>query len=176
MGGLTRTTPPPLDSDCFREAMSLLAAPLTIVTTRDATGRRWGFTASSVTSVSLDPPLVLVGLSNNSSCREAITESSEFVINVLGEQHRDVASAFASRGVDRFAGHDFGTWPDSCLPYLIGANAVFRCTTVDRIPVGDHQLLIGELSGLLTDGPTKPLLWYQREFCSAEPVVAADVH
>lgn len=156
----------PVESAVFRDAMALLAAPLTIVTTLDARGRRQGFTASSVTSVSLEPPLLLVGLSNTSSCRPALTEADGFVVNVLGEQHTEVAGRFAARGVDRFAEHDFGTWPGCGLPYLAGANAVLRCTTVDRIPVGDHQLLIGELTGLLTPGSAAPLLWYGREFCS----------
>ncbi|MFG2757219.1 flavin reductase family protein [Streptomyces wuyuanensis] len=159
----------PVDGDTFREAMAHLAAPLTVVTTRDVTGRRWGLTASAVSSVSMDPPLVLVGLSNTSSCRQALTDSDEFVINVLGEQHTEVARRFARRGVDRFADGDFGTWPDSALPCLPDALAAFRCTTVDRIPVGDHQLLIGRLTGLRTHGGAKPLLWYRRGFCAGGP-------
>jgi flavin reductase ActVB len=148
--------------------MSLLAAPLTIVTTSDTAGRRWGFTASSVSSVSLDPPLVLVSLSNNSSCRRALTETREFLINVLGEQHRDVARTFARRGIDRFAGYDFGIWTGSQLPFLLDASAVFRCTIIGWIPVGDHQLVIGELTGVRTGDSKKPLLWHRREFCTTD--------
>lgn len=144
--------------------MALLVAPLTIVTTRDADGRHRGFTASSVISVSLEPPLVLVGISHTSSCFVALAEAPEFLINLLGDQHRDVARKFAARGVDRFAGQDFDTWPNSELPYLTDANAVFRCSTVDRIRVGDHDLLIGELTEVRTNRAVKPLLWYQREF------------
>lgn len=165
---ITQAMPSPLDADMYREAMSLLAAPLTIVTTSDTTGRRWGFTASSVSSASLNPPLVLVSLSKNSSCRQVLTEACEFLINVLGEQHRDVARTFASRGIDRFAGYDFGTWTGSQLPLLLDASAVFRCTVTDWIPIGDHQLVIGELTGLRTGNSKKPLLWHRREFCTTD--------
>jgi flavin reductase ActVB len=160
--------PSPVNSDLFCEAMSLLVAPLTVVTTRDSAGRWWGFTASSVTSVSLDPPLLLLGLSRTSSCRMALIESPEFVVNVLGAQHRGLARQFARPGVDRFSGWDFDTWPGSGLPYLADAHAVFRCTRMDLIPVGDHELVIGELTGLLTGHRTKPLLWYRRQFHCAQ--------
>jgi flavin reductase ActVB len=153
----------PVDGATFREAMSLLAAPLTVVTTRDAGGRRRGFTASAVTSASLEPPLVLVGLSNNSSCRAALTEAPEFVINLLGEGHADVARRFAARDVDRFAEHAFEDWPGSWLPRLVGAHAALRCRLVDCVPVGDHHLLVGELTGLHSGPASRPLLWHRRD-------------
>ncbi|GGU41919.1 flavin reductase family protein [Streptomyces violascens] len=159
--------PVAVDGETFREAMSHLAAPLTVVTTRDGQGRRRGFTASSVTSVSLDPPLVLVGLSNGSSCREALLGAGEFIVNVLGEQHRGVATAFAEHGADRFQGLAFDTWPGTELPYLTGANAAFRCTRIRHVPVGDHHLVIGKLTGLVAEGTDKPLLWYRRGFSTA---------
>lgn len=154
----------PVDDETFRNVMSRIAAPLTVVTTRDDLGDRWGFTASSVTAASLEPPLVLVGVAHTSSCLDALTKASEFVINVLDEEHRHVARQFASRGVDRFAGQDFGTWPDSGLPYLTDAHAALRCVVADRIPVGDHDLFIGELVGAIVNDSAKPLLWYGRSF------------
>ncbi|MEV0219944.1 flavin reductase family protein [Streptomyces sp. NPDC050704] len=172
MSALELSSPSPVDSETFREAMAHLAAPLTIVTTRDAAGHRRGFTASAVTSVSMSPPLVLVGLANHSSCREALSESPEFVVNVLAEHHTGLADRFARRDVDRFAEGDFETWADSGLPYLPDATAVFRCTVVDRIPAGDHQLLIGELTGLRTHGQARPLLWYRRDFRAAAPALS----
>ncbi|MGW2846848.1 flavin reductase family protein [Streptomyces sp. NPDC001274] len=174
MSALELSPPCPVDSDTFREAMAHLAAPLTVVTTRDADGRRWGFTASAVTSVSMDPPLLLVGLGNGSSCREALSSSPEFVVNVLGEQHTEVAGRFARHGVDRFAQGGFTTWPGSGLPCLADAAAVFRCTAVDRIPMGDHQLLIGELTGLRIPKETSPLLWYRRGFRAAVPTLTGE--
>ncbi|MBX9396487.1 flavin reductase family protein [Streptomyces sp. TRM72054] len=158
-------SPPALGSAEFREAMSFLAAPLTIVTARDAEGRAWGFTASSVTSVSLEPPLVLVGVSHTSSCFGALSEATEFSINILGSDHRELARTFATRGVDRFSGVRLADWPDSTVPYLADVAVALRCVVTSRVPVGDHTLLIGELSGMHRQGPASaPLVWYRRDF------------
>jgi flavin reductase ActVB len=152
-----------LDSATFKEAMSLLAAPLTIVTTRDKHGCPWGFTASSVASVSLEPPLVLVGISHTSSCFASLSDADEFVINLLESQHQDLARRFATSGVDRFAGVPFADWPGSDAPLLTGIATAFLCVTVDRLPVGDHDLVIGKLIGLrragqVRSGPTSALV------------------
>ncbi|MEU9587102.1 flavin reductase family protein [Streptomyces werraensis] len=158
-------SPPALGSTEFREAMSFLAAPLTIVTARDAEGRLWGFTASSVTSVSLEPPLVLVGISHTSSCFGALSEATEFSINILGSEHRALARNFATSGVDRFSGVLLANWPDSTVPYLADIAVALRCVVTSRIPVGDHTLLIGELSGMRRQGTAaSPLVWYRRDF------------
>lgn len=148
----------------FRDAMALLPAALTVVTTVDGLGRRWGFTASSVTSVSLDPPLLLVGVNRTSSCHDVLVSAPEFVVNVLGEQHRAVAAKFATHGVDRFAGEDFADWPGTNLPHLPDAHAAYRCLRHEVMAAGDHQLLLGALTGVLAEHPGRPLLWYRRTF------------
>lgn len=153
-----------VDGQQFRDAMTLIAAPITIITTLDQDGRRWGFTASSVTSGSMDPPLVLVGVARTSSCHQALLSSREFVINVLGDRHRDLAQKFATHGVDRFADGDFDEWPGSALPCLPDANASFRCITWDTVPIGDHDLLVGALAEVRMGRPRDALLWYQRGF------------
>ncbi|MGW1163532.1 flavin reductase family protein [Streptomyces sp. NPDC002519] len=166
MTARTRENPASTDSATFREAMSLLAAPLTIITTRDQVGRLWGFTASSVTSASLDPPLVLAGVAHTSSCFDALTAADEFAINILGSDHSKLARKFAASGVDRFAGVHTQDWPDSLLPYLAEAPVIIRCSTANRIVVGDHDLLVGEVIGMRRNGSSRPLLWYGRDFHS----------
>jgi phosphoglycerate dehydrogenase-like enzyme len=101
-------------------------------------------TAGSVVSVSLDPPLLLIGVDDKSSCLGAMTGSREFAVNVLGERHRDLAALFSRHGADRFDGtgiHAFGPWPGAQdgPPPLAGAGAAYRCTTVDSVPAGDHH-------------------------------------
>ncbi|MEU5437985.1 flavin reductase family protein [Streptomyces sp. NPDC020719] len=158
-------SPPALGSAEFREAMSFLAAPLTIITARDAEERLWGFTASSVTSVSLEPPLVLVGISQTSSCFRALSEAAEFSINILGSDHRDLAQTFATSGVDRFSGVRLADWPDSAVPYLADIAVALRCVVTSRMQVGDHGLLIGEPSAVRRQGTAgAPLVWYGRDF------------
>lgn len=164
MGPPVDTERPVLDSVVFREAMSLLAAPLTVVTTRDHDGRRWGFTASSVVSASLAPPLLTVGIAHGSSCFEAMVDAGEFVVNLLGEEQQEVAGRFATRGADRFAGMDCRDLSGTALPYLRDAHAVFRCTLADRFTVGDHDLFVGELTEVHMSGEARPLLWYRRGF------------
>ncbi|UAL71301.1 flavin reductase family protein [Streptomyces angustmyceticus] len=144
--------------------MAHLAAPLTIITTTDAEGNRRGFTASAVTSVSMEPPLLLVGIGRTSSCHAILTTGTEFVVNLLGAAHADVARTFARSGADRFATGEFAQWPGSGLPVLADAHAAFRCRRVDVLPAGDHDLLIGELLEVRQGPGGEPLLWYQREF------------
>ncbi|MGW0507032.1 flavin reductase family protein [Micromonospora sp. NPDC003241] len=164
MGSPVGAVRPVLDSVAFRDAMSLLAAPLTVVTTRDREGRRWGFTASSVVSASLAPPLLIVGIGHESSCFTAMVDAAEFAVNLLGEEQQATARRFAARGADRFAGSDCRDLAGSTLPYLGDAHAVFRCTLADRLTVGDHDLLVGHLTEVHVSGQARPLLWYRRGF------------
>ncbi|BBB00112.1 putative oxidoreductase [Actinacidiphila reveromycinica] len=156
----------------FRDAMAQLASTVTIVTTTDGDGRPWGFTASSVVPVSLDPPLVMVGVAHTSSCYEALAASDAFVVNVLGDRHRDLAGRFATSGADRFTGSGFTSWPGTDLPYLPDATAAFRCLTQYALPAGDHDLLLGALADTLSPPATAPssaLLWYRRAFHTPAP-------
>lgn len=157
-------TRPLVDAQAFRDAMSLLAVPVTVVTGTDQAGQRWGFTASSVTSVSLDPPMVLVGLAKSSSCRSGLLGSSEFAVNVLGDDHRDIAKRFATKDVDRFQGSGFTTWPGTDLPCLAGAHALLRCALWDILPAGDHELVLGMVTDTRASGTSTPLIWYERAF------------
>ncbi|WP_077801574.1 flavin reductase family protein [Streptomyces sp. JHA26] len=157
-------TTPLARAEHFRDAMALLPAALTIVTTTDDEGRRWGFTASSVVSVSLDPPLLLVAISHSSSCHEAFVSAREFVVNVLDDRHRALARAFARHGVDRFAGQKFARWPGTALPVLADAHAAYRCLRHAVLPAGDHDLLLGALGEVEAGCPGTPLLWFRRTF------------
>ncbi|GGO59770.1 flavin reductase family protein [Streptomyces lasiicapitis] len=170
-----QTQPAVADAQTFKDAMALLAAPVSVVTALDEGGRRWGFTASSVTSVSLDPPLLMVGIALTSSCHRAMTGAGEFVINLLGAHHRPIAQRFATRGVDRFAPGDFAAWEDTtALPHLPDAKVLLRCTTRDVIRAGDHDLLLATPHQIrIRDHATPPLLWYQRGFHTPAPAQPA---
>ncbi|MEU0677527.1 flavin reductase family protein [Streptomyces sp. NPDC006172] len=154
----------------FRDAMAQLTAPVSVITALDPDGRWRGFTASSVSSVSLDPPLVLAGVALTSSCHATLTTSAEFVVNVLGARHQDVARRFAARDVDRFAGGEFAPWEGSGTPYLPDAALLMRCRTARIVRAGDHDLVLAtpvEFRHGTTD--SAPLLWYRRGFHTARP-------
>jgi flavin reductase ActVB len=157
----------------FREAMSMVAAPLAIVATRDADGTPWGFTASSVTSVSLDPPLLLVCISHTSSCHGAMAKAEGFTVSFLSQRHRALAQTFATPGADRFAAGGFENWEDSGQPYLPDARVSMRCIAADRTTAGDHDVLFGlptdiRLGTADSPGgagtPGAPLIWHRRGF------------
>lgn len=148
----------------FRDAMALLAAPVTVITTVDGDGRPEGFTASSVTSVSLAPPLMRVGVTHGSSCHRPLIDRGKFVVNVLGSRHAALAQRFATPLVDRLAGGEFETWADRDLPYLPDAAVLLRCALTEVVRAGDHDLLLARPLEVRTSGSSGALVWYQRSF------------
>lgn len=135
--------------DDFLRAMARVPGPVTVVTTLDPQGRSWGFTASSFSSLSLHPPLVLVCLSRTASTHAAFVASSHFLVNVLAEGQADVALRFAQRGHDRFAAGD--TQPcELGLPGVPYACARLACSLYQVIDVGDHSIIVGQVHSVHT--------------------------
>lgn len=158
----------PVSAQDYREAMSLLAVPVCVVTTRHD-GQDWGLTTSTVTGVSLDPPLVSVSVARSASCHGALSRAPEFVINVLGDHQRHLATRFSTKDIDRFAGGEVSTLPGTQLPVVTDASALYRCTRQEVVAVGDHDLLIGELTDTRLRTAARPLAWYRRAFHHLEP-------
>ncbi|WP_344400805.1 flavin reductase family protein [Streptomyces longisporus] len=147
--------------------MSRLAAGVTIVAARDDAGRCRGFTATSVTSASLEPPLLLVGIARTSSCYPVFRTAREFTVNILKEGHQHLARRFAVSGIDRFAEGGFTEWRDGGPPCLDDAHVSLYCAALDMIPLGDHELLVGRvIEARLPSPEDAPLVWYRRAFGS----------
>ncbi|MFF5707402.1 flavin reductase family protein [Streptomyces sp. NPDC012794] len=164
---------PPIDPVDFARTMARVPTPVTVVTTVDQAGQRWGFTASSFSSLSLDPPLVLVCPAKTASCHEAFITGDRFLVNVLAAEHADIASSFARSGHDKFAGSpmepcEFG------LPGLPDATARIACTLHDVLDGGDHSILVGRVESVSTGG-AEPLVYYNRLFTrpGVSPVLAS---
>ncbi|MBO0831191.1 MAG: flavin reductase family protein [Actinobacteria bacterium] len=160
-----------MNTQAFKDAMALLAAPVTVVTAEDTDGYPCGFTASSVSSVSLNPPLIAVGLSKTSSCHAAMLAAEEFVVNILGAAHRELASQFAISGIDRFAGVRTIPWDGhGTPPRLSDVHVLLRCRRSDVVEAGDHHLVLGAVTDVRTgDGNEHGrlpagLVWFQRAF------------
>jgi flavin reductase ActVB len=161
---------PAISKDQYRQLVGSFAAGVTIVTTSDASGTPWGFTASSFTSVSLAPPLVLVCIAATADCFAAFSTATEMAIHVLAKGQGDLAMRFATKGADKFAGLTLGKGEHTRAPILPGALARIECRMHQRHVEGDHTILLGEvLGGARADAA--PLLYYGRSFgrFEAEP-------
>lgn len=152
------------DRDLFRQAMTRFASGVTIVTTADAAGTWWGFTASAFSSLSLDPPLILVCLAASADSHPAFTSTAGFIVNVLGSEHADLALRFATKGADKFAGAQFRPGAADGFPVLDDALVSLKCTTHALHEAGDHTILIGEVGYIRIRPGGRPALHYDRRF------------
>ncbi|MEU6402552.1 flavin reductase family protein [Streptomyces sp. NPDC046985] len=156
--------------------MSRVPGPVTVVTTVDRAGRRWGFTATSFSSLSLDPPLVLVCLNKTASTHEAFTSADRFLVNLLAQGQDHVALRFARSGADRFAEGDVEGDVVPCelgLPGSPGACARLACALHAVLDGGDHSILVGRVLDTHADDDRTPLVYYGRTF--THPASALDL-
>lgn len=135
-----------MDQRALRDAFGSFMTGVTVVTTLDEQERPRGFTANSFTSVSLDPPLLLVCIARSSGSLDSFTAGPGFAVNVLAEDQREVSNTFARPGEDRFAGIGWQAGPAG-NPVLDGVTAWFDCTLDRVVEAGDHAILIGRVEG-----------------------------
>jgi flavin reductase ActVB len=154
-----------VDNKTFRDALSLFPSGVVIATARDASGEPRGFTASSFSSVSMLPPLVLLCLNRTAQCYDCFETSERFAVSILKPEHERLAKLVATRGADKFAGEDF-RWGPHDLPIVRRALAVLSCRTTDRHPAGDHTILIGEVESVEIGGGREAMVHYARGFWS----------
>ncbi|MBI1966609.1 MAG: flavin reductase family protein, partial [Gemmatimonadetes bacterium] len=135
------------------------ATGVTVLTGRTADGRPIGMTASSVASVSLDPPFLLVCVERRHEMHAVMEASRHFVLNVLAADQEAVSRRFASDAQDRFDGVGYRE-NDQALPVLDGVLAHIECEKTHAVPAGDHTVFIGLVTGgRVTD--RHPLLYYR---------------
>ncbi|WP_119304902.1 alpha/beta fold hydrolase [Dongia deserti] len=144
-----------IDSRSLRRALGAFATGVTVVATKQRDGGPRGFTANSFTSVSLDPPLVLVCIAKSASSYVVFSEADSFAISVLAEHQRDTSGLFASKAADKF---ERASWHVSGNgnPVISGATAWFDCRKHSLVDAGDHAILIGRVVDF-GDTPANPL-------------------
>ena len=121
-------------------------------------------TASSFTTVSLDPPLVLVSLQRDSTTRKMVGEAEAFAVNILSREQEAIARSFSTSGPKSFEGIPHRVGP-SGAPFLEGALASLACCTREVVEAGDHDLFIAEVASAdFRDG--EPLLYFDRDYRS----------
>ena len=139
------------DAGEFRRALGSFLTGVTIVTTVSAEGEPRGFTANSFTSVSLDPPLVLVCIAKKALGHSAFSTSRGFAINILSESQKAESGIFASKAADKFAAV---AWQSGQTgnPLIDGSVAVFDCAMEQLVDAGDHSILIGRVRHFTHNG------------------------
>lgn len=152
----------------FRDAMGLFPTGVTLVTSRSASGEDHAITANSVTSVSLDPLLLLVCVEHASRLHGAVLESGSWAVSVLGLDAEPLSRRLAERGhrtADVLATVPHHRGPMSGALLLDTALSTFECRTVAAHPGGDHTVLIGEVTALATPRPdAPPLAWHRGRY------------
>jgi 3-hydroxy-9,10-secoandrosta-1,3,5(10)-triene-9,17-dione monooxygenase reductase component len=154
----------PVDSDAFRHALGRFASGVTVVTTAHE-GQLAGLTVSAFSSVSLNPPLVLVCIDKRSSSIDLITRSRVFNVNILASEQEDTSNHFASRIADKFATAQYRTGTLGA-PVLVNTLAYLECQLVESVDAGDHIVLIGQVEASEVDETKEPLLYYHGKYRS----------
>ena len=150
----------------FRQACSRFATGITISTVIGPDGAPHGLTANSFTSVSLDPPLVLICIDQRANIVDPFRVSKYFGINVLGSDQPELSNRFAGRGQDRFGGVSWRPGQYD-VPLLDGSIAQFECAVKSVIEAGDHLIFIGEVvAAEFFDG--EPLLYFRSRYVKLE--------
>jgi flavin reductase (DIM6/NTAB) family NADH-FMN oxidoreductase RutF len=170
----TATTP--IGSDEFRTVMGRFVTGVTVVSTFDA-GRPVGITVNALSSVSLDPALVMVALDRRRFLTPIVRAAGRYAVNVLSEDQQALSDCFAGAPVEPgrldFCG---AAWHAGAtgLPLIDGAIATLECTLVETFSAGDHDLFIGEVDVLGSQPEhAMPLLYYRRRYLRIERAATA---
>jgi flavin reductase (DIM6/NTAB) family NADH-FMN oxidoreductase RutF len=115
---------------------------------------------SSFSSLSLDPPLVLLSIDKRSNCHDVIMDSGAFVVNILAEDGEWLSRLFASRDADKFSKVRYRIGRAGA-PMLDEALAVIECRLHNQVPGGDHVIFIGEVIATEVRRKAKPLLYFR---------------
>ena len=136
---------PLFDSRQLRNAFSKFPTGVTVVTTCESNGIPRGFTANSFTSVSLEPPLLLVCIDKRAASLPVFLESKRFAINILGQNQKETSGLFATQRADKF---EITQWHGSTrgMPLIDDAVAWFECGYEQHVDAGDHIILIGRVN------------------------------
>jgi flavin reductase (DIM6/NTAB) family NADH-FMN oxidoreductase RutF len=158
----------------LRAAMGLFATGVTVITTIGPDGQPVGTTANAVTSLSLEPPLILVCFDLKSATLAAIRGHRAFAVNVLGERQRQLSTNFAKRGLAAVWDGVTHLPGPTGSPRLADVIAVIECTVEHAFPGGDHEIVIGRVRHVETSGgAATPLLFWRGHYASLDGQISA---
>jgi flavin reductase (DIM6/NTAB) family NADH-FMN oxidoreductase RutF len=155
-----------IDQAAFRQALGHFATGVTVVTTshNDAL---YGMTVSAFSSLSLEPPLVLICIQTTTTTYEALAEASAFAVNILADDQEHLSRHFATPQSEKFEGIAYTLGAGGC-PLLGGVLATLECRIVERLPGGDHTIIVGEVEQSAVHDGT-PLIYYRSGYGRFRP-------
>jgi flavin reductase (DIM6/NTAB) family NADH-FMN oxidoreductase RutF len=167
-----------IDSDTFRRVMGHFVTGVTVVTALDG-ARPFGITVNALSSVSLDPPLVMVALDRRRFLTPIVRAAGRYAVSILSEDQQALSDCFAGAPVEpgrlEFCGASWHAGPTG-LPLLDGAIATLECTVVGTFSAGDHDLFIGHVDSLANDPEhPMPLIYYRRRYLRIERAETTEV-
>ena len=157
-----------VDIPQFRAALRRHANGVVVVTAA-ADGQVAGLTVTSLVSLSLDPPLICFGVATAASSYGVLAVCPTFEVNFLAEHQAEIAMRFATRGVDRFAPPTRWAVRPTGEPVLLDAPAYLRCEVEQRLPAGDHVLIIGRVVESRVRRAHAPLVYHEGRYSSVRP-------
>jgi flavin reductase (DIM6/NTAB) family NADH-FMN oxidoreductase RutF len=155
----------------FQRVMGSFASGVTVVTVMGADGVPRGFTASAVTSLSLEPRMLLVCVSDKSATLDVIKQAGAFAVNIMTASQQHIAQQFASQQADRFAGVRWRPGAETGAPVIDGSLAYAECRVADIASGGDHGIIMGEI--VAGDAhEAEPLLYFRGRYGRYDAVIA----
>ena len=161
--GSRREYRPGGDSRTLRDALGCFATGVTVVTCFDDACSPFGLTANSFTSVSLDPPLLLVCIHKDANCSDALAAARYFAVNVLQTEQQPASIRFSTRQEDRFGVNDWQKG-EYGAPVLTESLGVFECERHALHDGGDHSILVGRVLRASFDPALDPLLYFRGRY------------
>ena len=155
----------------FRKVMGHFVTGVTVVTTLED-DRPWGITVNALSSISLEPALIMVALDRRRTVTPKLRAAGRFGVSILGETQQALSDCFAGAemtpGRDEFCGASWTAGPTG-LPILDGSIAWLESTVTETVSAGDHDLFIGTVDSLGSDDAHGgPLLYYRRRYLRIE--------
>ncbi|GMU41526.1 MAG: monooxygenase [Chloroflexota bacterium] len=163
---------PAIEARTFRDTMGRFATGVTVVTVAHGDRLR-GMTANSFTSLSLDPPLLLVCVDHHASMHELFQEADAFAVNILAADQQALSAFFASRGEKEgpMGGQPFRLGPAGS-PILDGVMAWMDCRIEHRYDGGDHTIVVGRIQDMQVERPeASPLLFFSGKYHALGPTL-----
>lgn len=150
----------------FRAALGNFASGVTVVTTKDADGNLHGLTVSAFSSVSMNPPLILICIQKSTHSYHAFEESKSFVVNILSDSQKEISNQFAFKHEDKFSGIDYKIGVLN-IPVLDNCLVNLECTLKHSYDGGDHTIFVGQIENAVVN-EKNPLVYWKGNYRDLE--------